>query len=505
MKAPFTRTLIAILFLIALVLPAAAAGAQSDDPPTETPSSLPTDRPLVVIESYYLDQDTIQPGDSFTLYLKIHNEGGETAHNLIYTFSGADFLPQETGGVVALGTLGEGQSYEIKQRLAAGQELWGRLRGTVSVQLSYTDLNGLAYSESFTITLDVLGWSGVSSTATPTPTTTAVARPQLVISSYRTDVDPLQPGTLFTLELDIHNLGSSDASSTTMIIGGGGSNIDGGSTPQPGGVSGASGDTSIFAPIGSSNLIFLGDLAAGASTASSQKLVVNVTANPGAYALKLSFVYTDQRGIRLVDDQVITLLIYQLPQVEVNFYRDPGVIFTMQPNQIPVQVVNLGRKSFVFGNMTITTENAELMNNTILVGTLDAGGYFPLDAMLIPQQPGPLDLKVAINYTDDFNQSRTILQTLTLNVEEGAPPMDPGMNPGGPGIEPGAEGFPGGGEVIGGIETEETAWQKVLRFLRGLIGLDSAPAQPGGPGEFLPGEMPSDENPPARPAPGGKG
>jgi hypothetical protein len=125
--------------------------------------------------------------------------------------------------------------------------------------------------------------------------------------------------------------------------------------------------------------------------------------------------------------------------------------------------------------------------------------------MLIPQQPGPLDLKVAINYTDDFNQSRTILQTLTLNVEEGAPPMDPGMNPGGPGIEPGAEGFPGGGEVIGGIETEETAWQKVLRFLRGLIGLDSAPVQPGGPGEFLPGEMPSDENPPARPAPGGKG
>jgi len=42
----------------------------------------------------------------------------------------------------------------------------------------------------------------------------------------------------------------------------------------------------------------------------SQQLVVNVTAAPGAYTLTLSFVYTDEKGNRLVDDQVITPLVY---------------------------------------------------------------------------------------------------------------------------------------------------------------------------------------------------
>jgi hypothetical protein len=65
----------------------------------------------------------------------------------------------------------------------------------------------------------------------------------------------------------------------------------------------------------------------------------------------------------------------------------------MAPNTIPMQVVNLGRKSIVLGNMTVTAENADLMNNTTLVGTLEPGGYFPLDLMLIPQVPGPLELK----------------------------------------------------------------------------------------------------------------
>lgn len=513
MKAYRTPLIIVLLFLAALIAPAVTALAQAGDPPAPQDTPQPpagalaqsdTDRPLIVLDGYYLDQDTIRPGQTFNLFLVIRNIGAQEASNLIFTFSGADFSPKGTGGVVAFSSLNKkdfsGDTKEFSQQLIANQNLWGQQYGTVIAQLSYEGPNGAPYSASFTITLDVLGWSGVVSTSTPTPTATTFPRPQLVISGYAIDTDPLQPGSIFNLEMEIRNLGNSDARGVTLVLGGGGTNVDPGGTPQPGGVSGGSGDTSIFAPIGSSNLLFLGDIASGAVTRSSQQVIVNVSANPGAYTLKLSLVYTDMRGHQLVDDQVITLLIYQLPQVEVNFYRDPGMIYAMQPNQLPIQIVNLGRKSFVFGNMTVTADNASLMNNTMLVGALEAGGYFPLDVMAVPNQSGPLELKVALNYTDDFNQPRTIVQTLQIDVQD--MPTDQGGMPGG---DPGM--YPGGEVPVEPVAADETLWDTVLRFIRGLFGLNSAPNQPSNPG--VPGEMtPGENTPPGKPVPlpsGGKG
>lgn len=504
MKPPIFRLCLVgiISFLLIACPPGTPASAQDT---TQQPSS---DRPLVVIQSYFLNQDTISPGQSFILYLSIKNQGALDAHNLIFGFSGEDFLPQETGGVVAVGSLGPGGSKDIAQPLIAGTSLWGKTTGTVQVRLDYAGPAGETYSEAFLVTLDVLGWSGTSATATPTPTATASPRAQMVVSGYFADVDPLQPGTIFNLEMDIQNLGNGDARGVTMVLGGGTSGVTGTeSTPQPGGISGSGAELSTFAPLGSSNLQYMGDVPAGAVIQANQQLIVNVSANPGAYTLKLSFVYSDMKGYRIVDDQIITLLIYQVPQIAANFYRDPGVISAGMPNTLPIQVVNLGRKSAVMGNMTITAENAELMNNVTLVGALDAGGYFPLDVMIIPSAPGPMDVTVTINYTDDFNQARTIVQTIPIEVVEGAV-ISPGMeNPGmEPGMGPGGEGIPVDPVIM---PAEETFWQKMLRFFKGLVGLDSAPPQQDVlPGEILPGEIPPSEGVPGQPvpaSPGGKG
>jgi len=238
-------------------------------------------------------------------------------------------------------------------------------------------------------------------------------------------------------------------------------------------------ELSTFAPLGASNVIFLGDVPVGTTISATQKLIVNVTANPGAYPFKLSFIYDDEKGSRQINDQVITLLIYQLPQVEVGFYRDPGIFYTNQMSMLPLQVTNLGRKTAVLGNMRVTSPNADITNNVTLVGSLEPGGYFTLDANLMPFQPGPLNIEVNINYTDDFNQPRTITQTLTVEVMDMPAPEFP------------TDGFPPEPPP----PAEETFWQKVLRFLRGLIGLDSAeptplPVMPGEqiPPEGVPGE-----------------
>ena len=436
----------------------------------------------MVVEGYYLDQDTIAVGDSFKLFLELRNKGSLEANNLILSFVNESFLPQETGGVVALGTLGVDTRRDIAQRFLVSTSLYGIGVGTIPVKLTYTDANGGSYSEAFAITLQLRVYSGAVYTPTPTPTGTQapVFRPQIVIAGYQTDTDPLQPGAQFSLNLDVSNLGNADARAVTLVLGGG-VTPDASGTPVPGGVSGGSGDLTNFAPLGSSNLVYLGDLPAGAVTKATMRLIVNVSANPGAYTLKVSFVYTDPKGNRLVDDQVITLLVYQLPSVTVNFYRDPGPIFAGQFATLPLQVVNLGRKTTVLGNMTVSAEGVEVQNNTTLVGPLDPGGFFTLDASTMPVQPGPLDLKVVINYTDDFNTVREIEQTVTLNVQE-APVVEPGI----PGDGTNGEGVP--------PPVEETTWQKVLRFLKGLVGLDSAPPSNNptiinGPAEGIPPDV----------------
>jgi hypothetical protein len=295
-------------------------------------------------------------------------------------------------------------------------------------------------------------------------------------------VETLQPGTRFTLRLDVQNLGSAEAKRITMIAGGGSSTGGPGpsGTPDPGsgGVDGSGGDFTNFAPVNSSNVQSLGDLDASGNLDATQTFVVNATTEAGAYPMKFSFVYADESGATYTDDQVITLLVYQTPQIDVSFYRTPDLLFANQPGQLPVQVVNLGRNSTVLGNMRVTGENAEFVNNVILVGALDPGGFFSLDAQVTPFLPGPLELIVTVDYTDDFNQPQVITRTLTVEVID-APIIDPGEEPGGP-IEPPPP-----------VETE-TLWQRFVRFVRGLLGLGSEPPVtdpgvfPGEGGEGLP-------------------
>ena len=421
-----------------------------------------------MLSSYNISPSAITPGQDFGLDLTLKNVGGGRATNLVLTYESPDFFPRDTGGVRAVAMLDANQKVSLSQSMAASAGLVGRNVATLAVKIAYNDANGIAYSEAFTLTLNVTtAQTSGNWVAQPSATPTALVRPQLVVSGYRADVDPLQPGSMFTLEMDVRNLGTSDARAVTLVLGGGTVTTDPSGTPQPGGgLSGGAGDLSNFAPLGSSNLLFMGDIARAAGVRATYKLVVNVSINPGAYPLKLSFIYIDTKGNRIVDDQVITLLVYALPKVEVGFYRDPGLLLSGQPNLIPMQITNLGRKSSVLGNVKIAAAGAEMSNNISLVGALEPGGYFTLDAQVIPVQAGPLELSVTINYTDDFNQARTITQSLTVQVQE-VPTMKPGM--------PGAD-----GALPGVITTApETFWQKVGRFFRGLFGLDSStPEQP---------------------------
>ena len=139
--------------------------------------------------------------------------------------------------------------------------------------------------------------------------------------------------------------------------------------------------------------------------------------------------------------------------------------------------------------MRVEAPTGQLSNSSILVGTLDSGGYFTLDATFIPDTPGSIDLVISIDYTDDFNQQQVITGTLTVDV------MDQ------PVIEPPTDGSTNNGSGISS-QVPETFLHKVWRFVLGLIGLDSGLNSGQSTTNQPPVETPSKENPiivPAKP------
>lgn len=463
---------------------------------TETPTNTPLPsetatpvgsfvRPQIGVQNYRTNPVNIQYGQEFKLFVRLRNEGHAHAYNVQVSFTSADFIPLRNGGVNIVGDLVAGNSTDLEQILTASTYLW-KTFAPVEMSLSYSDANGVSYSEKFTLNISIAG-GGFVSASTSTPT--GVKSSQLVITSYRASIDPLQPGEQFDLAMTVQNTGNVPAHRVTMIVGGGSSGGSSGETPQPGGVSGGSGEFTNFAPVSASNVQTLGDLPAGDMIQASQSLIVNVSTNPGAYPMKVTFSYLNDKSEVINDEQVITLLVYSLPNVEVSFYRPPDPFFVGQPGALPIQVVNLGKRLAVLGTMNVTSTDGFIENGTMLIGPLDQGGYFTLDSVFIPEQPGTMTLDVTIDYTDDFNQPRTINRTLEVEVMEAfiEPTPDPSV-------------IGGEGEPMP-IPGEENALQKVWRFILGLFGLDSAPPSNGDPG-IVPVEP---QEKPLEPIPGGQG
>ncbi len=500
------KNLFAAGLLIAILLGLMPASARSlqDPTPTNTPTATltatatvtntpqppatstddapqPFVRPQFEVRSSRISGD-VSTNREFKLTLAIDNAGTAAAYSIQAVFTSADLAPLKTGGVVVVNSINAGEGENISQQFLVTGSTFGKSVIPLDVTINYYDEAGSAYSDKFTLSIPTTGGGG-SGVVYATSTPTGVKSSQLVITSYAASIDPLQPGEQFTITMTVQNMGNARAQRVTMIVGGGSSGGTGGETPVPGGVSGGGGEFTNFAPVGASNVQSLGDLGTGDMIQVSQNLIVNVSTSPGAYPMKVTFSYLNEKNEPINDEQVITLLVYSLPNVDVSFYRPPDPFFVGQPGMLPIQVVNIGKRSAVLGNIKVETDAGTIENSTGLVGAIDTGGYYTIDSMLFPEQAGTVTVDVTIDYTDDFNQPRILTRTLQVEVLEAMieePIVDPSME--------------GGGMPV---PSNETTLQKIWRFILGLLGLDSAP--PAGGEEIMPPvEEPGIEVPPGR-------
>lgn len=214
------------LTVIAPPAPTIAPAPTAVEAPTATVIPSGTyERPLIVVLTYTTSSDKIAMGQDFDLYVTIYNSGQQYARNIVASFTPGEILPRKTGGVVSVTEIAPGNRADITQPLTAGTDLWGQATASLVMTLSYTDVEGVPYTETFNLSIPLsppkVGAPTSTSTPTPTATTPAILRPQLVISQYTTSIDPLQPGVQFELKMQVQNVGNDLAKRVTMIVGGG--------------------------------------------------------------------------------------------------------------------------------------------------------------------------------------------------------------------------------------------------------------------------------------------
>jgi hypothetical protein len=379
-------------------------------------------RPQLVIESAQTEPAVLGPGDAFSLTLRVANRGSRTATQVVAGVASADVaVPADGSNVVVVDRIGIDQVMTATLPLVLGEVAQaGRLN--LEIALDCADYSGGSYSTRQNVGLDV---------------STALAdRPQLIIESYHTTPEPLAPGDTFTLTMVVSNVGGGEAQRLTLTLGG-----EGESGMGP------------FAPLHSSNVRFVQQLDAGDTVEVTQQLVVDGGADAGAYSLPVALAFDDVRGTRHTDSQLISLLVRRRPHFKIGFYRPVGSHLVDVPFDLPVEVTNIGRALVNVSTLEVTSEQLEISEGSLYLGPLDGGTSGSLEPMAVARQGGTAEVVVSVHYLDDFEQPQVVTETLTVEIEE---PLD---------AAPEAEQSP--------EEQEEGFWGKVLRFIKGMLGLGS--------------------------------
>ncbi len=378
-------------------------------------------RPQLVVESAWTEPPVLGPGDRFTLTLQVANRGERTATRVVVGPASAEMVvPAEGSNLAAVDRVAPGRTVTVTLPLVLGTVKQGGRVG-LELALSYGDTSGGTYSDRQSVGLEV--------------SSSLADRPQLLVAAVHTDPPVVAPGDFFTLTLDVQNVGGGDAYRLLLTLGG-----EGGKELGP------------FVPRETGNVLFVPRVPAGETVQVTVPLVVDGSADAKAYGVPALLSYEDARGTARSDVQRISLVVQRRPIFRIDFYRPVEGATVGMPFPLPVEVINLGKATVNVTIMEVTGEGLEIQNGSLYVGPLDGGTSASLEATAVAQQAGTVEVVVNVHYLDDFNRPQTVSQTLTVEV---AGPPEPVPQESAPSSE-------GGG-----------FWEKILRFLRGLLGLGS--------------------------------
>jgi hypothetical protein len=346
-------------------------------------------RPQVVIQSATPRAVPGSAGEPFDVDIVLKNVGPRAAYGVSAALKLNEALsPAQGSGSVQLGNLEAGKTVTFTVSLVLNKvSTSGRVAQTLA--LEYRDSASTKYNAEETASLD-LGAAGRQS-------------PQLIVTGQATTPERPAPGETFTLSVNVSNVGSGAAKRVLMRLGG-----EAGLKP--------------FIPVGSSNVSFAAELAAGATTTFTQTLLMDGAASGGAYSLTVSLAYENALGEAKTENEQIGLLAPARPQLKIGLTKPlSDSVAAGQTFDLAVELINIGRQKLDVSTVEITSDDLKLTKNSLYIGPLDPSISGALTAKATATKAGPARFKVIVHYRDDLNQMQTIEQEMAVEVHAANP------------------------------------------------------------------------------------
>lgn len=406
----FRQTLLLITLLtVALAFSASLSRptAHAQDLPTPIPG-----QPRLVGQSFQIQPETVRPGETLAVTFTVTNVGNRIAQDALVSLdTSGKFLPGSSQSAVPLPNLGVDMSFVVAMNVVVAADAPSG-PNLMTIKFTYTDFEGKDYESTSTTSVQVLSTSLSS---------------QVTVISYRINPDPVEPGRLATLFIEVTNSGTAPALQALLRVNGGENAVL---------LAGPAGDS-----------FPLGDIAAGEIKSLEVTLIASAVAKAGPQPQAVTITY-QQGGEAKEATGSLTLTVAQADLQEAlilleNYTLDkealaPGDLFNMT-----LTLKNVGNKDakdllVTFGTVTesdsdgggsTTTPSTTFAplgtGGTMYVGDLPASsGSADLTQQFIVDgsvKSGVYGVPVTLRYTDGVGEVKT--RSLSASVVVIIPPQ----------------------------------------------------------------------------------
>ena len=380
----------------------------------------------VIIDGYTIDPVLTEPGKPVVVRLTVSNHGDTNASQVALRVTGGEsiLLPNGQGDTFVVGDVQSGAKLPMQMSLIVSSSAKNGAQ-IQPITITYIQ-NGEAKEITSGITINVA----------------SVDKPQpfLMLTSYETGYDVLKPGTRFTLDVSLQNVGRESARDVTVTFGTVQSNNGGGQDPNnpDDGGSQTSTPSTTFAPLGTAGLAYLGEILSEGTSELSQEFIVAGSVTSGIYSLPITLQYLLPDLTSKQDSLNLSLVVIAPPRLRINPPNPlPEVVTAGEPIPLMLEIANLGRTRIDLTEASVTALNGEVIDGAnIQLEPLAVDDDTSLSAFIMPLEEGRLEIHLALNYINDLGQMESIDLSYTAEVmpaptyiEEPPVPVEPEPQP----------------------------------------------------------------------------
>lgn len=367
----------------------------------------------ITLKSYAVEPNPAIPGKPIALRLNLENTGNDTARQVLLRVAGDNsvLLAGPQGNTFSLGDLAAGASQSLVLPMVVSNIAKA---GAQAQPLVISSVVGDKTIETATsVTLNVAP--------------VVVDRPLLLIKSYTLNPESLAPGDIFTLELEIQNVGASAADETLLTFGTVTDNVPNATPDGSGGGGGRSvSGGEVFAPYGTGGSLYVGTIESNSTTPKIvQRFIVNGTATSNVYNLSITLNYIRRSDGAAVQDVLrAAVVVVAPPALQYRLQNAlPATVNVGEPLPVTLEIINTGDKRVTLVEGELRAENGEISGEAkTALNNLNPSEDTAVSGTVLPTNEGVLKIVFVVSYIDELRQQKTTSVTFETQAIAVTPP-----------------------------------------------------------------------------------